>query len=332
MKTRNQIQGFTLVELLVVIAIIGILIGMLLPAVQQVRMAARRIECGNQQRQMALAALNYESAYMTLPPGTQHSTSGNNNTDLGWSWRALLLPYIEQGSLANQFDMSLNLVDPINRPLLVTVVPTYVCPSDGELNTILFSRAGTISSKASYVGNGGAFLDSFRPQLPQFNAVLGRTLTTAYRGVELGRISDGTSNTMFTAEMLSFANVEGSNGAATQHEDINGNRSNFVWDPALYGTMTPSGVVCCTLAQVRTGLGLINPPEDASILIKRNSFGSNHVAGMNVAFMDGSTHYVNDTIEHNQLSYNDFLDGNGSLGVFQRLLGTNDGMVNGEVF
>ena len=83
-------------QLLVVIAIIGILIGMLLPAVQQVRAAARRISCANQQRQIALASLNYESAYGYLPAGAKHSTGGNNNFDLAWGWVASDYPPVSR--------------------------------------------------------------------------------------------------------------------------------------------------------------------------------------------------------------------------------------------
>ena len=101
----RKIRGFTLVELLVVIAIIGILIGMLLPAVQQVREAARRIECANKMRQLALACHNYHSAHDNFPPGIStdvdldYSTTGNLRTSInagfrGAPWSVLILPYI----------------------------------------------------------------------------------------------------------------------------------------------------------------------------------------------------------------------------------------------
>ena len=95
-------RGFTLVELLVVIAIIGILIGMLLPAVQSVREAARRTSCANNLRQLALGMLTYESGQNSLPPGAMGDVDDEEgNDDDGWGWGALTLPYVEQGNLSN---------------------------------------------------------------------------------------------------------------------------------------------------------------------------------------------------------------------------------------
>ena len=108
-------KGFTLVELLVVIAIIGILIGMLLPAVQQVREAARRTQCLNNMRQLGLACHNYESAFMEFPPGCNWDTdSGDDKRNpqiLGRervAWSVFILPFIEQNNLHNQLQAATN--------------------------------------------------------------------------------------------------------------------------------------------------------------------------------------------------------------------------------
>ena len=108
-SSRNR-DGFTLVELLVVIAIIGILIGMLLPAVQQVREAARRTACANNLRQIGLATLNYESAFQKFPASWQLPYANNlgSSPTTGWSTQALILPFLEQGNL---FDNVKVLVD-----------------------------------------------------------------------------------------------------------------------------------------------------------------------------------------------------------------------------
>ena len=135
MKSHPTRDGFTLVELLVVIAIIGILIAMLLPAVQAVRAAAQRTSCQNQLRQSGLACLSYESALGRLPAGQENTvTQGQDTVSNGWGWRTVILPFMEQGNLDSQFNTDLNMSDPVNIGLLRTVVPTFLCPSDPNLN------------------------------------------------------------------------------------------------------------------------------------------------------------------------------------------------------
>ena len=138
-------SGFTLVELLVVIAIIGILISMLLPAIQQVREAARRTSCANNIRQMTLATFNYESAFEELMPSSLFpKVAADGVTPLpssatfnGWSLQAQLLPYLEQVSLASKIDYKIGYKDhppvSINGDLAQISrfrIPTYLCPSE----------------------------------------------------------------------------------------------------------------------------------------------------------------------------------------------------------
>ena len=142
MNFRCNRQGFTLVELLVVIAIIGILIGMLLPAVQQVREAARRVACANNMRQLGLAMLNYESAHGHFPPGFSsaatrdgtvsagvHIDSETWNAAPGWGWGAHLLPFVEGNNIFSQIDFA----DPIwaaeHRDIIQTQIPLFLCPT-----------------------------------------------------------------------------------------------------------------------------------------------------------------------------------------------------------
>jgi len=180
-KTTTRSHGFTLVELLVVIAIIGILIGMLLPAVQQVREAARRIECANSMRQMALAAHNYESAHMHFPSGMRSrdfdpSDEGSVNAALsqhGLNYTAILTPFLEQEP---QWSMLNNLIQTHGiirwweggggTDHAQTILPIFICPSCplGEINTV---RANN-HAKSNYVGVCGNRLFS---DLQQINNV-----------------------------------------------------------------------------------------------------------------------------------------------------------------
>ncbi len=115
-------KAFTLVELLVVIAIIGILIGLLLPAVQQVREAARRISCANNVRQFSLAALNYESAHMRFPPGWSTERS------IAYAWISYLTPFLEQQNIFQRINFDTDVISLPHETRLLSF-DTLLCPS-----------------------------------------------------------------------------------------------------------------------------------------------------------------------------------------------------------
>ena len=127
---RNRRRGFTLIELLVVIAIIGVLIALLLPAVQKVREAANRISCQNNLKQIGLGVLNFESTYGGLPPSR---TTGNVASAPYWpyqhSWSAALLPYIEQTATFNLYNYKADWNNAINYTAIRTYMPVFNCPS-----------------------------------------------------------------------------------------------------------------------------------------------------------------------------------------------------------
>ena len=164
---RAAEQGFTLVELLVVIAIIGVLVALLLPAVQAAREAARRSQCGNNLKQIGLGMLNYENSRRHFPPG-QFKPAGLKGKDK-LAWPVWHLPYIEQQPLFEQLDLSAtmftapNNMEDFSGPAN-TVVPTYICPStstlqnyrgdDHRLQGVDLSMGGGLAC-IDYMGNPG---------------------------------------------------------------------------------------------------------------------------------------------------------------------------------
>ncbi len=191
--------GFTLVELLVVIAIIGVMVGLLLPAVQAAREAARRMQCMNHLKQLGLALHNYESSFSVFPPlGTVAGTGFASNS---YSAQARILPYLEQANLHHLLDFSINPWDgsapnPSLDPLVFsTVVSVFQCPSDPAPIHAMVSGipcAGINYMVSSGSGTGTTY-DLRR-----------RTDGVAYvnSAVRIGDVTDGMSNTVFMSETV----------------------------------------------------------------------------------------------------------------------------------
>lgn len=230
--SRYATRAFTLVELLVVIAIIGILVALLLPAVQAAREASRRSACTNNLRQIGVALMNYESAQGVFPPGDLRTRQNNELKSLS-SWVTHLLPYVEEANLHGQIDFKVAYYEQTEVNLKDQYFKVFECPSDLDSSGIQLvrppSEADRYGARGNYAGNAGHSgpnsgiwaRDTFWQQnglvtpdpegLLLFNPQFGQQRRSALRGfgpfmvnrqLKAGQITDGLSKTIGIAEML----------------------------------------------------------------------------------------------------------------------------------
>lgn len=281
-------QGFTLVELLVVISIIGVLIALLLPAVQAAREAARRCSCTNQLRQTALAALNYEATEGHLPAG---SVLTPEEGDDGLSWRVLILPYIEEQALFDQIGPQPDGLLDEKKPL-TGVPPLFVCPSEPEPPEEL---ASGWSSYTGVAGPGTAEegvwdLDPVRYGPTYIDGVYYPDSHT-----RLSRITDGTSSTLALGERGYANNQDG----WTVGVIWDGRDRRRIEKVEMHSTKNVRYPINADPDQFGYfGLDSAKPAGDPGTLKKNDFyFGSDHPGGAYFAMVDGSVHFFTDDLE-----------------------------------
>ena len=272
-------KGFTLVELLVVIAIIGILIGMLLPAVQAVREAARRTDCSNKMRQLGLAIHNFEGSFSQLPDGWLISDPGDPLSSSGWGWSAVILPFLEETNLSGRINFELPIDDPTQVELAANVIDGFLCPSDPFPSSLAFDPienpvgqgSGTSGppqetgeqiavARSNYSGVFGNIEQT--PDPLRGNGVFFGDSSTRFRDIH-----DGLSNTMLIGE---------------RRNDL--------------GTVSWVGVVSDTSEPfARIVAATDNPPNFNEVDFE--NFRSYHPGGINAVLADGSLHFVTDSID-----------------------------------
>ena len=285
---RRPQRGFTLVELLVVIAIIGILIGLLLPAVQSAREAARRAQCTNNLKQIGLAILNYENTYGVLP------SCGLSTKTYDISWMMRILPYIESGTIYDQLDIDDSRggwvgVCTHNRDVLLNIHFAWAqCPSS---TMDQFCPGGTVADMPLpfYTGIHGSKGHPNAEETTFFSANGWYSPGGAFelhKSVPLAAVRDGTSNTMMVGEQSDF--LENSNGTTYD------GRSDCRHSILMGGTTdSPTGRIFNTTVVVHP----INFRDASGLGIQGNCapnrpLTSAHPGGINSVFVDGSIHFL----------------------------------------
>jgi len=241
--------GFTLIELLVVIAIIGILIGMILPAVQLVREAARRTQCANNLKQIGLALHNHHAAKQEFPVGTVEWRPGNDTSQRQLAWSAFLLPYLEQQNVYDQLDLQQAFDAADNTAAASTVLSVYLCPS-----TVRETEQPDGRGACDYGGIFGERITS--PNNPPKGVML------IDQAVSIRDITDGTSHTLIVAE----------DSKSPDAQWINGRN---IFDQAFPINQAPAF---------------------------ENDIRSEHTAGANGVFCDGSVRFLSDSMDNQPLA------------------------------
>lgn len=314
-KASRRRNAFTLVELLVVIAIIGVLIALLLPAVQQAREAARRMQCSNNLKQIGLSLHNYHDTYQTFPSGFMHDSTTNTH----WSWGALLLPFMEQSAMHQQIGVTKQrlsncVANSDCLALIKTPIDGYRCPSDTMPDLNPWPTYGSDSENiatSNYIGSEGMVHIS--------GAEKSHGMFHGNSGIKMRDVIDGTSNTIFVGER---------DGADTDGLTSGRNaRRGGVWAGTMNSTRKwPRGVmdVLASFAQP------MNRPTVAGADHNAKGFGSLHPGGSQFLLVDGSVRFLPETIEYRT---SDFYWDNpdpthydvNNLGVYQLLGVRNDG-------
>ena len=295
-------RGFTLVELLVVIAIIGVLVSLMLPAVQQAREAARHTQCKNNLKQIGLALHNYLDAQRCFPPAyVVNPFDAARDPDTydgpnGWAWGTLLLPYVDQAPLYNGLDLNRPCWDPAQAVLVRTALPVYLCPSAAGNNGPIQIKDGPVASgrtlatfgRSNYVASVGQE-EPWVMQIEDWSPVADGPMYRNSR-TRPADVVDGLSQTVFMGE---------------HHPII----SNKTWVGVVPGAQVcPNdpdrfpGTTCdaaATLVQVHSGpaageLDVIHPPNSPTCHVCQ--MYAQHTGGCNVLLGDGSVRFVSQFI------------------------------------
>ena len=310
MNHRRRLKGFTLVELLVVITIIGILIALLLPAVQAAREAARRMSCTNNLKQIGLAFHNYHTALKVFPPayliqpggGGVHGTPDPVTRDAGpgWAWGTLLLPYLEHEPLHDAIDFNLPCWDPQNATQVRNQLSVFLCPSASKADEPVEVKSDTGATLATfgrscYVASAGQNEPwIIAPPVDSYEGIADGPL---YRNskTRVSSVTDGLSNTVFLGEHHPILSDKTWVGVVPLADICP--KPRFAFHPCE--RLPPLLVNVHSGPCHVSGVPAIHPPNSPMCAVCQ--MYAEHPGGCNVLLGDGSVHFISETI--NQLTW-----------------------------
>jgi len=326
--SRNSIapknrSGFTLIELLVVITIIGILISLLLPAVQSAREAARRAQCINNLKNLSLAVLNYESKTTTFPPAVQfnYDESPESSENFRPNWVIMILPEIEQLALYNAFNYTQTISHAVNRTARGTNLTVMNCPTDAASRETLFAGGGSEGdnwARGNYAANGGNAALAKGNWTPTHPGKSGQTAREApgwtskqYKGVmacnvaaTIAEIRDGTSNTIMLGEVRVGFNASDRRGTWAMGT---AGASGLFWSG--FGGDANGPNECTEGSDDIKGCSSLKTTPGLAVMLQNcmdcwdscSSYQatprSMHMGGVYVAFCDGSVHFISNSVQ-----------------------------------
>jgi prepilin-type N-terminal cleavage/methylation domain-containing protein len=317
-------RGFTLIELLVVIAIIAILIALLLPAVQQAREAARRTQCRNNLKQLALALHNYHDVHGVLPPsginGPPVSNLYDPYTGNRFSWICMVLPQIDQAPLYNRFDFSVSILAQPNEPQ-DTVVPALLCPSDTGADNV-YSHPTHTAGKRFRRGNYAGYVTPHHVErCLDYPAMMAPVVRNT-----LDSTKDGTSNTLMLAEVRARGNSLDQRGAwalpwtgatilgfdghaaSSTGYTVNpslislaqGPNSEQSFGDRVYDCADPAGALLDRMPCSTADTSVASPSANGWLAASPRS---RHEGGVLTAYGDGHVSFLSDNVDYTLLAY-----------------------------
>ncbi len=314
-------RGFTLIELLVVIAILAVLIGLLLPAVQQAREAARKVQCRNQLKQIGLALHNYHEQAGVFPPGWVYDgrRSTSNYPTNCWGWSALVLPHLGESAVYNRINPGAGFAGGLdssgaNSPgaalgIEATVLEVFRCASDTGESLVSGGMAGTAAltygARSNYPAvNGGLFLDL--PPIGDQSGIFGENSRRQFRDM-----TDGASNCVLVGERCW---IEFDSTGVGPSALWAGTRSGVPGQHSANGVALTVGN-CAIPINVRP-MGQIIPLGSGMADASWHGFSSQHAGGATFLLGDGSVRFINQQIDHRTYSFLGSVSDGRTIGEF----------------